>query len=232
MKHLRSKLTYANVISTLCLFLVLGGGAAFAATQLPKNSVGPKQLKANSVTAAKIKNGAVTGAKLNLAALGTVPSATRADSASHADSATRADFATRAAGATTADSATIATSAANAGALGGVAASGYQGRIMWARVNNGGEIVAQSGGITLQSHSGNGLFVLRFPQPVAGKGILGTVLWTGPTGGKSVVVKATPCGSGGADCSGLGSNTTSDLFAEITEGSSAIDANFYVAVLP
>jgi len=64
MKKLRARLTYANVISTLALFLVLAGSTAFAATQLAKNSVGSKQLKKNSVTAAKIKNGAVTGGKL------------------------------------------------------------------------------------------------------------------------------------------------------------------------
>ncbi|MEA3035626.1 MAG: hypothetical protein QOH04_1391 [Sphingomonadales bacterium] len=68
MKMLQGKLTYANVISTLCLFLLLGGGAAFAATQLPKNSVGSKQLKKSSVTAAKIKNGAVTQAKIAMSA--------------------------------------------------------------------------------------------------------------------------------------------------------------------
>ena len=39
MRTLRDKLTYANVISTLCLFILLGGGA-YAASQLPKNSVG------------------------------------------------------------------------------------------------------------------------------------------------------------------------------------------------
>jgi hypothetical protein len=53
-KSLRSKLTYANVISTICLFLLLGGGAAYAASQLAKNSVGTKQLKNGSVTAAKL----------------------------------------------------------------------------------------------------------------------------------------------------------------------------------
>jgi hypothetical protein len=63
-KTLRGRLTYANVISTLCLFLLLGGGAALAATQLPKNSIGPKQLRKNSVLAAKIKNGAVGASKL------------------------------------------------------------------------------------------------------------------------------------------------------------------------
>lgn len=63
-QRLRSKLTYANVVSSLCLFLLLGGGAAVAASQLGKNSVGSKQLKKSSVTTAKIKNYAVTGAKI------------------------------------------------------------------------------------------------------------------------------------------------------------------------
>jgi hypothetical protein len=63
-KTLRSRLTYSNVVSTLCLFLLLGGGTAFAASQLAKNSVGSKQLKKNSVGAAKIKNEAVTANKL------------------------------------------------------------------------------------------------------------------------------------------------------------------------
>lgn len=50
----RSKLTYSNVVSTLCLFLVLGGTGAYAATQLAQNSVGSKQLKKGSVTLVKI----------------------------------------------------------------------------------------------------------------------------------------------------------------------------------
>jgi hypothetical protein len=54
MQRLRSKLTYANVISTLCLFLLLGGGAAYAANALPKNSVGAKQLKKGAITPAKL----------------------------------------------------------------------------------------------------------------------------------------------------------------------------------
>lgn len=63
MKQIRKRLTYANVMSSIAVFMVLGG-AAFAATQLPKNSVGPKQLKKNAVTAAKIKKDAVSGAKV------------------------------------------------------------------------------------------------------------------------------------------------------------------------
>jgi hypothetical protein len=83
-KQLRKRLTYANVMSSIAVFLVLGG-TAFAATQLGKNSVGTKQLKKNAVTAAKIKknavttakikNDAATGAKVNEGTLATVPSA-------------------------------------------------------------------------------------------------------------------------------------------------------------
>jgi len=55
---IRKRLTYANVMSSIAVFLVLGG-AAFAATQLPKNSVGTKQLKKNAVTSAKVKDGSL-----------------------------------------------------------------------------------------------------------------------------------------------------------------------------
>jgi trimeric autotransporter adhesin len=61
---LRSHLSYANIVSTIALFLVLGGATAFAAKQLGKNSVGTRQLKDKAVTSAKIRNGSVTGAKL------------------------------------------------------------------------------------------------------------------------------------------------------------------------
>jgi len=65
MKKIRPHLTYANVVATLSLFLVVAGGSAFAATQLAKNSVGSKQLKKDAVTAVKIKRGAITPAKLS-----------------------------------------------------------------------------------------------------------------------------------------------------------------------
>jgi hypothetical protein len=54
MFRFRPRLTYANVVSTICLFVLLGGGA-YAATELPANSVGTKQLKKNAVTLKKIK---------------------------------------------------------------------------------------------------------------------------------------------------------------------------------
>lgn len=101
---LREKLTYSNLVSTLCLFLLLGGGA-YAATNLPKNSVGTRELQRNAVKTGQIarnavrvgklgfeavkagklaknavptnrlRDDAVTGAKLKEATLSTVPSA-------------------------------------------------------------------------------------------------------------------------------------------------------------
>lgn len=64
MKRYLPRLTYANVVASLALFLVLAGGTAFAASHLGKNSVGSKQLKKNSVTAAKIKEAAITAGKI------------------------------------------------------------------------------------------------------------------------------------------------------------------------
>lgn len=55
MRRLTAGLTYANVVSTACLFIVLGGGA-YAATTLPKGSVGSKQIKRSAVSSSKVKD--------------------------------------------------------------------------------------------------------------------------------------------------------------------------------
>lgn len=52
----RPKLSYANVIATVALFLALTGGA-YAANVLPRSSVGTSQIKDAAVTGAKIKPG-------------------------------------------------------------------------------------------------------------------------------------------------------------------------------
>jgi hypothetical protein len=90
-------------MSSIAVFLVLGGATALAAG-LAKNSVGSKQLKANSVTAkkikknavtnkkikanavtgAKVKDGSLSGVDINLSSLGTVPSADHANNADNA----------------------------------------------------------------------------------------------------------------------------------------------------
>jgi hypothetical protein len=62
MKRFRPRLTYANVIASLALFVALGGSAVAAG--LAKNSVGPNQLKKGSVTAKAIRKQAVTSGKI------------------------------------------------------------------------------------------------------------------------------------------------------------------------
>ena len=52
---IRKRLTFANVVACIALFVALGSGA-YAATQLPKNSVGSKQIKKNAVNSAKVKD--------------------------------------------------------------------------------------------------------------------------------------------------------------------------------
>ena len=64
MSKFRGHLTYANVMATLFVFLILAGGTAIAAKQLGKKTVGAKQLKTNAVTTPKIKKAAVTKAKI------------------------------------------------------------------------------------------------------------------------------------------------------------------------
>jgi len=107
---LRGRLTYSNVMSTIAVFMVLGGGAAVAANQLPKNSVGSPQIKKNAVKTGdiarnavrvgkidkeavkagklaknavptnRLRDNAVTGDKVNESTLSTVPSAQTSNS--------------------------------------------------------------------------------------------------------------------------------------------------------
>jgi hypothetical protein len=57
------RLTFANVMSSIAVFIALGAGAYAAA--LPKKSVGTKQLKNNAVKAGKLADGAVGTPKLS-----------------------------------------------------------------------------------------------------------------------------------------------------------------------
>jgi hypothetical protein len=114
-----SRLTYANVMATVAVFLSLGGGAY--AIALAKNNVKSRHIAPNAVRSPDIKNGAVrgvdvrtdsiTGANVLESTLGPIPRAARADTAATAD---------RAASAAAADSAGSANSALTAGDAGTV----------------------------------------------------------------------------------------------------------------
>lgn len=108
---LRRRLTYANVMATVAVFVALGG-SSYAALSLPKKSVGTKQLKRNAVTSSKVRDGAITGADVDESSFGQVPSAATAASATNA---TNAGHATNADRATNADHAANADKATNAG---------------------------------------------------------------------------------------------------------------------
>jgi hypothetical protein len=97
---LRKRLTYANVMSSLAVFLILGGATAFAAkkigssglkanavttAKIKREAVTTKKIKKNAVVGAKVKDGSLTGADINLSTLGTVPSATNAANAASVD---------------------------------------------------------------------------------------------------------------------------------------------------
>ena len=69
MRAVRRKLTYANVIATLALFLALSGGVVWASGKisggrLKPNSVSAGKLRRNAVTATKIRPNAVIAAKI------------------------------------------------------------------------------------------------------------------------------------------------------------------------
>jgi hypothetical protein len=119
----RDRLTYANVVSTICLFAVLGG-SAYAAITLPPKSVGTKQLKnkavkrkkiaPNAVNGAKVANDKLTGLDVNESKLGRVPEAQHANLATDAatlndhafdyfEAAQRAEFGSASRTSTTAD---------------------------------------------------------------------------------------------------------------------------------
>jgi hypothetical protein len=118
-------LSFSNVIAMLALFIALGG-AAYAGTKIngssiKNGSIGGGKLKNETITGNKLKQGTITGAQIapgsigsssiDVATLGTVPSAQTANTA---QSATKADSANTANTATTATTATSATTADSA----------------------------------------------------------------------------------------------------------------------
>jgi len=63
LKRLRARLTYANVVSTLCLFVLLSGTAVAATVisgaSIVDGTIAGSKLKNNTITSAKIKSGSL-----------------------------------------------------------------------------------------------------------------------------------------------------------------------------
>lgn len=68
--RLRPRLTYANVMSTLAVFLALGVGGAYAA-----GKINGRQIKKGSIPGNRLKPESVTGRQVNSSTLGVVPNA-------------------------------------------------------------------------------------------------------------------------------------------------------------
>lgn len=73
MKWIRQRMTYANAMSTLAVFIALGG-SSYAAVKINGASI-----KNRSIAAAKLKRNSLTGREIRESRLGRVPHAARAD---------------------------------------------------------------------------------------------------------------------------------------------------------
>jgi hypothetical protein len=145
-KQIRKRLTYANVMSSLALFLVLGGATAFAATkigasQLKANSVKTGKIVKEAVTTSKIKNNAVNTSKIGDGAVTTTKIANEAVTGEKVLESSLGEV----------PSAAKATTATNAGSLAGKAGSEYAVRY-FAKVEGSGAtptLIAGSPGVTV-----------------------------------------------------------------------------------
>lgn len=185
MKQIRRHVTYANVMSSLAVFLILGGATAFAAVQ----KIGANEIKANSiktgkivkeaVTAGKIKNGAVTESKIgdgavttNKLADNTVTTPKIADNAVTTpkiadDAVSTTKIANDAVTGEKVKESTLgevpsAATAGNALKLGGKSLNSV---VMWAFVESNGTLVRSSGGIS-SSNPLAGRYDVDFPQSI------------------------------------------------------------------
>jgi hypothetical protein len=111
---LRTRLTYANVVATLALFIALGG-TSVAASSLISGS----KIKKESIPGNRLKKHTLTSTQVDVAKLGTVPHAATADTAGHATAADSAGSATHATAADTAGH------ASDADTLGGLSAAAF-----------------------------------------------------------------------------------------------------------
>ena len=79
--RLRKRLTYANVMSTLAVFIALGG-SSYAAFSIDGSTI-----KRRSITGAKLRHNTLTGTQIKESRLGRVPRAKTADTLSGATAA-------------------------------------------------------------------------------------------------------------------------------------------------
>jgi hypothetical protein len=203
---LRRRPSPAIVIACAALLIALGG-ASYAATVLPRNSVGTAQLKNNAVTSRKVKNRSLLGVDFKR---GQLPRGPRGSIGPTGATGARGPTGPR----------------GPTGAAGTAGAS----NIRWALVRADATIVAQSGGISITSHS-PGVYILNLGSAVNTKLILASPAQAGNDTAARGPVSAGPCGGtpeGGVCPSG---NDTSHIrVLTYNAGDVGGDRAFYVAV--
>src|SRR6266542_895802 len=93
----QGKLTYSNVVSTLCLFLILGGGTAVALSghntvfsdDIVNGQVKKPDVASNAVNGAKVADNSIKGADVDESSLSQVPDAGMLDGRDSTDFAHR-----------------------------------------------------------------------------------------------------------------------------------------------
>ena len=209
-----SRLTYANVMATVAVFLSLGGGAY--AMALANNNVKSKHIAPNAVRSSDIKNGAVrgvdvgadsiTGANVLESTLGLVPRAADADTLDGQDSNAFLGVNGKAADANTLDgqdsNAFLGSTAkaADAQLLDGVDSLTLP-RLV-GRVEANGTLPPGFSGYTVTKLGGSGAYFVNFPAGTFGRGCNPPVAVVTPTTStlRFATIAGTQCsadGSGG-----------------------------------
>jgi len=206
---LRHRPSPAIVVACVALLLALGG-VSWAATALPRNSVGTAQLKTNAVTSSKVKNHSLLRADFKN---GQIPRGARGPVGP--TGATGSKGATGARGPT------------------GPAGSSGTANIRWALVKGDATIVAKSdANISITSHTGGmGIYILNFGSPIDTKLILASAAQAGNDIGGRGPVSAGPCGGTpeGGTCN-PGNDTSHLRVQTFNSGDVPGDRAFYVAV--
>jgi hypothetical protein len=204
----------AMVVAMIAL-LVAAAGTGYAATSLPRNSVGPAQLQPDSVNSTKVKNHSLL--KLDFAN-GQIPTGPRGPRGFPGAPGPPG----------------------SPGAKGPTGATGPAGTAAtkWALVGKDGNVVASSTPAPVVLQSGTGQYYVNFGSPVIGHAIVTSGAFRSADPGFRGTILAGICGSTGASpppdtIACQNNNNTSTVFVTTTDTTNAFAEShaFYIAVL-
>ena len=206
---LRHRPSPAIVIACVALLLALGG-VSWAATALPRNSVGTAQLRNNAVTSSKVRNHSLLRVDFKN---GQVPRGARGPAGPAGP--------------------TGATGAQGPKGPTGPAGPAGTANIRWALVSADAAIVAKSdANISITSHPSPGTYILNFGSAIDTKLILASAAQVGNDAGGRGPVSAGPCGGTPEGGTCVPGNDTSHVRVQtFNAGDVGGDRAFYVAVV-